>query len=462
MALQLRRGINSQRATTTLAAGELVYVTDNLTAHVSPLYIGDGSTTGGVPVVKVISVNTKTGAVVLDADDISEGTTNKYYLAERAQDDVASMLVNGVHTGITFTYNPTPQDSGNRIDAVVAASGTVSSGSINRLSYYAAAGTTLSNTESLTWSDAFNTLTVDSGILNVTAGNGPRSMMNLTTYNSVSSANAFTFNKARGTSISATTVLTGDYLGDINFNGYDGDQFITSARISARTSDVISNNIVPALLAFYITGADGVLRAPLKLLSTGQLILGPSDSTEPGTGTLRIISTTNGADGAINQSSISASTFFNGQDGQNISLTRARGTRATPTPITSGDDIFDINYVGYDGANYSTVVQLTATVDGTVSTNIIPGALNVSVRNISGTLTPVVKVYNSGGTANGTVSVTGTVKASVALQTAVYADNTARNTAISVPSVGMIVFNTGTGKFEGNTDGSQSGWVALN
>jgi hypothetical protein len=462
MALQLRRGINSQRATTALAAGELVYVTDNLTAHVSPLYIGDGSTTGGVPVVKVISVNTKTGAVVLDTDDIVEGTTNKYYTTERAQDDVASMLVNGVHTGITFTYNPTPQDSGNRIDAVVAASGVVNSGSINRLAYYGATGTTLSNTESLTWSDASNSLTIDSGVFNLTAGNGPRSMMNVTTFNNVSTANSININKARGSAIAPTTVLSGDYLSDLNFNGYDGDQFITAARISARASDVVSNNIVPSLLVFYVTGADGALRAPMKLLSTGQLILGPSDGTETGTGTLRILSTTNGADGAINQSSISASTFFNGQDGQNISLTRARGTRAAPTPIVSGDDIFDINYVGYDGANYSTAVQLTATVDNAVSTNIIPGALNVSVRNTSGTLTPVMKVYNNTGTGNGKLDVSGIVNASVAIKTGVFADNTARNSAIPEPSVGMIVFNSGTGKFEGNTDGSQSGWVALN
>jgi hypothetical protein len=43
MALQLRRGTNAERATETFAAGELVYTTDT-----KQLYIGDGSTVGGI------------------------------------------------------------------------------------------------------------------------------------------------------------------------------------------------------------------------------------------------------------------------------------------------------------------------------------------------------------------------------------------------------------------------------
>jgi hypothetical protein len=48
------------------------------------------------------------------------------------------------------------------------------------------------------------------------------------------------------------------------------------------------------------------------------------------------------------------------------------------------------------------------------------------------------------------------------LKTAVYADDTARDLAIPSPAVGMIIFNTATGKFQGNTDGTVSGWAALN
>lgn len=50
MALQIRRGTNVQRLLYTPLAGELVYVTDHITAGVDPIYIGDGVTLGGVAV----------------------------------------------------------------------------------------------------------------------------------------------------------------------------------------------------------------------------------------------------------------------------------------------------------------------------------------------------------------------------------------------------------------------------
>lgn len=45
------------------------------------------------------------GNVTLDTDDISEGTTNKYFADELAVDAVATALSNGTHTNITVTYN---------------------------------------------------------------------------------------------------------------------------------------------------------------------------------------------------------------------------------------------------------------------------------------------------------------------------------------------------------------------
>ena len=50
MALRLRRGTNLQRLDFTPEQGELIYVTDYDTASVSPLWIGDGTTVGGVEV----------------------------------------------------------------------------------------------------------------------------------------------------------------------------------------------------------------------------------------------------------------------------------------------------------------------------------------------------------------------------------------------------------------------------
>lgn len=86
MPLQIRRGTNTQRTAMTqpLAAGELLYVTDD-----QRLYIGNGTTLGGVQIT---------------------GYTN-----EDAQDASAQLFSNGSHTGITFTYN----DVASSISAVV-------------------------------------------------------------------------------------------------------------------------------------------------------------------------------------------------------------------------------------------------------------------------------------------------------------------------------------------------------
>jgi hypothetical protein len=50
MALRLKRGTNAQRTGYTPEQGELIYVTDYVTASVGPLWVGDGTTVGGVQI----------------------------------------------------------------------------------------------------------------------------------------------------------------------------------------------------------------------------------------------------------------------------------------------------------------------------------------------------------------------------------------------------------------------------
>ena len=60
----------------------------------------------------VTSVNTQTGAVVLDSDDIAEGSTNLYHTQERVEDIVGGMVTGNTETGITVTY----QDADGTLD----------------------------------------------------------------------------------------------------------------------------------------------------------------------------------------------------------------------------------------------------------------------------------------------------------------------------------------------------------
>ena len=86
MPLQIRRGTSAERSamSTPLASGELLWVTDD-----QRLYIGDGTTLGGV-------------------------TANSFN-AEDAQDAVSTLFTDGSHTGISFSYS----DVGNTISATV-------------------------------------------------------------------------------------------------------------------------------------------------------------------------------------------------------------------------------------------------------------------------------------------------------------------------------------------------------
>jgi hypothetical protein len=76
MPLQLRRGLESQRTSKTYASGELVYI-----ENTGALYIGNGTTAGGVAVANLPETTIK--------------------------DFTAGMFTGGSHTGITFTYNST-------------------------------------------------------------------------------------------------------------------------------------------------------------------------------------------------------------------------------------------------------------------------------------------------------------------------------------------------------------------
>lgn len=107
----------------------------------------------------IISVNGQTGVVVLDTDDIAEGTTNLYFTDERAQDAVGNILTDS--SKIDFTYN----DAGNSISATIVADSIVNadinsaaaiarskiaSGTANRLVYNASPGGALADLPAIT------------------------------------------------------------------------------------------------------------------------------------------------------------------------------------------------------------------------------------------------------------------------------------------------------------------------
>lgn len=111
MSLRIRRGTDAQRSGITFDMGEIVYTTDG-----QQLWVGDGLTQGGSPVVgsniagfglAYDSVTRRLGVAGLSADNITNGVNNQFFSTELAQDAAASLFVTGTHSNISFVYDDT-------------------------------------------------------------------------------------------------------------------------------------------------------------------------------------------------------------------------------------------------------------------------------------------------------------------------------------------------------------------
>jgi hypothetical protein len=86
----------------------------------------------------------------------------------------------------------------------------------------------------------------------------------------------FNLAKSRGTSVGSNVIVQdGDTLGNLEFHGNDGTDFVHAARISAQVDGTPGSNDMPARLTFHTT-ADGATSPTerMRLDSSGRLLLG--------------------------------------------------------------------------------------------------------------------------------------------------------------------------------------------
>ena len=521
MALQIRRGPTADRLSYTPVVGELVWDTST-----NSLYIGNGSTAGGLPAGTLVT--------------------------EDVQDIASTMLTSGTHQNITFTYDDTlgrinstfdlstfngtltadgfigshyANDSTLLLNALTGAvnlNGTVKghvipstniaydlgSSSFRFRDLYLSGSSIILGSATITATGSAVNLPAGSTVNGITLGSGVEAGMN---YNinivgddstlivnastkSISAASLSVVNPVSlptGSTLNGTAfgfrIATEDSTNTPVANGATlqirGDQGIqtrqeggvvyVSADITAVNPE-LRNDPTPAYVTFVGTtsgpsyiGTDTSLRyfSNTNTLEVPAVDVGVLSNP---VGALALFSEFD--DGSINTQSVNVGTnirdgrlqilnntyaslpLFNARqahdtvDARNFQFSRSRGTTTVPLVVNNGDDIADITFAGHDGANFQIRAAISVVTDGAISAGVVP----TKIEFLTGTTATGVAVSigsNRQTTFNGAVKLV------------VYADNTARDAAITAPTAGMMVFNTTGTKFQGYTGAA---WVDLN
>ena len=302
-----------------------------------------------------------------------------------------------------------------------------------------------------------NSFGLGSGVLNVrgtsiTGASVPAGIELAISTAAASSGSRLTFNKARNNSVNSdpTVVSVNDFLGQIDFLGYDGTAFRNSASIVVSAASVASG-IVGGTFSFSATDSSGNADVRLRILPEGALTVGPGLSTDGGSGRLEIHHTEN----TSSRPPLLLTCYDNSAaDVANIILRRTRGTRATPAAVQNGDDLFELLGMGLDttgsATSFRTAVGITAVVDGAPSSTYVPGALNFTTTNTAGTLATRMKLTNAGTLQVDTVSAFNAntpFYVSSMLRMVSYSNEASANSAVGgTPTAGMMYFDTGASK----------------
>ena len=355
MSLRIRRGTEAQRTGVPFESGELVYTTDT-----KQLWIGDGATAGGSPVVGsnitgyglTFNASSKRIEVAgLTADDITNGVNNKFFSTDLAQDAAALLFSTGSHTNISFQYD----DTLGKINATVTLDGIGLTDIINDISPSLGGDLDLNSNDitgtgninvtgditgigNVTISGLFNNgvVTIDndgvqssSGELTVGTSAVPVSLriigapstdgLSVNSVTTTSSGPNIAFSAVK-TSISSPQALTvGDTLGQIRFQGYQNTPvgFIQANMVTinsvltvagdgasilprGKLQFLIANGPNPANAATAEFDKDGVFSAPI--MKPGSYTTTQRDALTPAVGMMIYNTTDNKFQGYQNTS----------------------------------------------------------------------------------------------------------------------------------------------------------------
>jgi hypothetical protein len=222
-------------------------------------------------------------------------------------------------------------------------------------------------------------------------------------------------------------VLRGEHIGILT-----GDVY---GRLITPKLEIVNNSIVSRSSNDSISlnpNGIGSVNISSNLITNGLQIFGPSVDGSSGDGAITSISQV-GTATPLKLLEIHNTPLGTG----GVVFGRARGSIVTQTTLQNNDSIKNLVFAGHDGTDYRSSSMITGLVDGVISANYVPGRLVFSTVHTDGNQLPRLTVSST--------AITGTVP----FQVVTYADATARDTAITSPAAGMVVFLTGVSKFSG-------------
>ena len=495
MALRLRRGTDAERLLITPVEGELIYTTDT-----KLLYAGDGTTAGGT----LVAGGGGGGSTTLDAltDTDLTGATNNDVLKFNAGTNKWEPSIVGVgvlalndlsdvtigtptegqilyHNGTSFILSTISEivTPGDQLTVTILSDD--SNIMVDPDRFELAGNLTGNVTGDLTGASAgVHTGAVIGNVTGAVIGNvtgdvtgdvkgsvfGDDSTLIIDSVNNILVGNLIGDVTGNSTGIhtgNSTGIHTGPVDGDVTGSVFGDDSSLLVDGINNTLVGDVDSNLINAT---NLTGGDIRIggdtpnqivnrnAASTSLILTTANTAGTINSLRPlrvGGQSAGIVDTSVSIwNDAVNTSALIS---FHASDTTGTvlqTIAKARGNKTSPTAVQSADNLGVWLAQGFNGAAYRPAGGMAVVAAGAPTANHIPSEVSLYTSASNGSLVTQFKVD-----ATGTGTFTG------AAQLAVYADNTARDAAITAPSAGMTVFNTTGAKFQGY-DGSA--WVNLN
>lgn len=427
MALRLRRGTNASRTGVTPAEGEIVYTTDT-----KKLYAGDGTTLGG---------NLVSGMNDL-LEDVTPQLGGNLDMNSKNITGNGNINITGSVTATNFVgdYKGSivGDDSTILVDAVNSKI-VLTNNSIKDLSDVAIG--TPSTNQLLAWGGANWAPTSTLSISGLTmSGNIDANSNTIINLNGLTmGSGALNMNTQAITNVTTITAAT------VNATAIDGD---LSGSVFADNSTLLVDAVNGQISASIVKGTfSGAVNGTLDGELTGSVY--SDDSTILVDGILsKLVGTVDNALVQTKQATVKTI------DATDAELRLEYGTAGAGSLTTLGSVKFNDNNTtyGYISASKTAMfINSNGAGKGLSLYNeaLITGGVKVKIEPANADFTLPTEA----------LEVLGNVKATGAFMLPVYANDSARDTALSSPSAGMIVFNTAGAKFQGYNGGA---WENLN